>query len=148
MMAMNVIERFRKLCVKRGLTPGALLDANPEDFDILLLALRREFPEARNYSEREVNQALHQWLQSAGAMLEVDHVELRRWLVDFAILARDAYGHAYTLAPTPARLQKMEIDFAGIDFKREFVDANAAELHKRATRKAAWLQTQNRSANG
>ena len=145
---MNLIERFRKLSIKRGLTPGALLDASPEDFDILLLALRREFPQSRYYSEREVNETLHHWLQSAGAMLEVDHVELRRWLVDFAILSRDAYGHAYTLAPTPVRLQKMESDMAGIDFKRESADANAAESLKRATRKAAWLQTQNSSVNG
>ena len=145
---MDVLTRFRKLAIKRGLTPGALFDASPEDFDILLLALAREFPEARNYTEREVNETLHHWLQTAGAMLDVDHVELRRWLVDFAILSRDAYGHAYTLATTPARLQKMETDFVGIDFKRESAAANVAELQRRATRKAAWLQTQNRSANG
>ncbi len=145
---MNAIERFHKLAVKRGLTPGALLDANPEDFDILLLALRREFSAPRNYCEREVNESLHQWLQSTGAMLDVDHVELRRWLVDFAMLSRDAYGHAYTLAPTPARLKELEADIATVDFRREFADANAAERQKRAHRKEAWLQTQNRAANG
>jgi hypothetical protein len=145
---MNAIERFHKLAVKRGLTPGALLDASPEDFDILLLAMRCEFSEPRNYSEREVNESLHQWLQTTGAMLDVDHVELRRWLVDFGILSRDAYGHAYTLAATPARLKQLEADIAAFDFRREFADANAAELQKRARRKEAWLQTQNRAANG
>jgi hypothetical protein len=35
---MDTIERFRKLAIKRGLTPDALLDASPEDFDLLLLA--------------------------------------------------------------------------------------------------------------
>ena len=145
---METLARFRKLAIKRGLTPGALLDASPEDFDILLLALRREFPKPRNDTEREVNETLHHWLQSTGAMLDVDHVELRRWLVDFALLSRDAYGHAYTLAPTPARLKQMEADIAAIDFRREFTDANAAELQKRVSRKAAWLQTQDRSVNG
>ena len=145
---MKAIERFRKLTIKRGLTPGALQDASPEDFDILLLAIGREFSKARNYSEREVNDTLQHWLQSTGAMLDVDHVELRRWLVDFAILSRDAYGHAYKLAPTPARLKEMEADIAAIDFHREFTDASAAECQKRARRKDAWLQTQNRAANG
>ena len=143
----NAIERFRKLCIKRGLTPGALLDASPEDFDILLLALRREFPDARNYSEREVNEALYAWLQTTGVMLDVDHVELRRWLVDFAILSRDAYGQAYTLAPLPPRLKDLEPAMAAIDFRREFVAVNAAESQKRAARKAAWQQMQSRAAN-
>jgi hypothetical protein len=144
----NIIERFRKLCIKRGLTPGALLDASPEDFDLLLLALRREFPEARNYSERDVNEVLHEWLQTTGAMLDVDHVELRRWLVDFAMLSRDAYGHAYTLAPIPPRLKDLESAIKAIDFRQEFADANAADSQQRASRKAAWLLTQNRLANG
>ena len=145
---MNAIERFRKLAVKRRLTPGALLDASPEDFDILLLAISREFRQARNYSEREVNDTLHQWLQSAGAMLDVDHVELRRWLVDFAILSRDAYGHAYALRPTPPRMKEMDATVAEIDFYREFADANARESQQRAARKAAWMQSPHRSANG
>lgn len=145
---MDALAQFRKLAVKRGLTPGALLDASPEDFDILLLSLRCEFSATREFSEREVNDKLHQWLQSTGAMLDVDHVELRRWLVDFGILSRDAYGHAYTLAPTPARLKQMAADIAAIDFRREFADANAAERQKRANRKAAWQPTQNRTANG
>ena len=81
------IERFRKLAIKRGLTPGGLLDASPDDFNLLLLSLRREFVTVRRYNESEINEQLKNWLQTVGAMLEVDHVELRRWLVDLAILA-------------------------------------------------------------
>jgi len=43
---MDPAGRFRKLAVKRGLTPGTLHDACPEDFDLLLLSLRREFADA------------------------------------------------------------------------------------------------------
>ena len=53
------IERFRKLAIKRGLTPGALLDASPEDFHRLLLSVRREFAMAREYNERDVNAHKH-----------------------------------------------------------------------------------------
>ena len=135
------IERFRKLAIKRGLTPGALLDASPEDFNLLLLSLRREFVTARLYNESEINEQLKNWLQTVGAMLEVDHVELRRWLVDLAILARDAYGHVYTVASVPPHLMNMEADTLQIDFAREFSDANVRESQKRAARKAVWQQS-------
>ena len=138
---MDPVGRFRTLAVKRGLTPGALFEASPEDFDLLLLSLRREFLDGRNYTEREVNDLIGNWLRSAGGMLDVDHVELRRWLVDLAILARDAYGRAYSVAPLPPQLQELCDDVAQVDFRREFLDANEQELQKRAARKAAWQRT-------
>lgn len=134
------IERFRKLAVKRGLTPGGLLDASPEDLNLLLLSLRRQFVLARTYTEREVNEQIRNWLASVGAMLEIDHVELRRWLVDLSILSRDVYGHAYSVAPVPPHLLTLIGEIAQIDFALEFADANARESQKRAARKAAWQQ--------
>ncbi len=137
---MDPVERYRKLAVKRGLTPGAMLEASPGDFDVLLLSMRREFPAARRCSEREVNELLYLWLQSAGGMLAVDHVELRRWLVDLMIVSRDAYGLAYELAPVPTRLAKLDEELTAVDFRREFRLANDQEMQKRAARKAAWQQ--------
>ena len=139
------IERFRKLAVKRGLTPGGLLDASPEDLNLLLLSLRRQFVVTRNYTEREVNELISNWLATVGVMLEIDHVELRRWLVDLSILSRDVYGHAYSVAPIPPHLLKLEGEIAQIDFAFEFADATARESQKRATRKAAWQQAKSAS---
>ena len=138
---MTAVERFRKLAVKRGLAPGALLDASPDDFNLLLVVLRREFATERRYAEHEVNDVLKHWLQSAGGMLAVDHIELRRWLVDLMILTRDAYGREYSLAAVPPRLLQWDADSPHADFSREFADANARETQKRAARKAAWQQT-------
>lgn len=137
---MNPVEQFRKLAIKRGLTPGAMLASSPAEFNMLLYSLRREFAVSRTYAEREVNELIKHWLQSVGGMLEVDHVEMRRWLVDLAILARDAYGHVYQLAPVPPRLLTLDTELAQIDFAREFANANALESDKRAARKAAWQQ--------
>lgn len=137
---MVAIERYRKLAIKRGLTPGALMDASPDDFHLLLLSLRSEFATSREYSEGEVNELIANWLLLAGGMLDVDHVELRRWLVDMSILTRDAYGRAYLVAPVPAHLLKLDTDVAQLDFAREFADANERESQKRAARKAAWQQ--------
>lgn len=92
-------------------------------------------------SPSEVNEILYRWLQSAGGMLDVDYVELRRWLVDLKILSRDAYGRAYLLAPVPLRLAELNATVAGVDFGREFADANTQESQKRAARKMAWQQT-------
>ncbi|MEO8385163.1 MAG: DUF2087 domain-containing protein [Betaproteobacteria bacterium] len=142
---MVAIERFRKLAIKRGLTPGALLVASPEDFHLLMLSLRRQFTIGREYTEREVNEVIANWQSTAGGMLNVDHVELRRWLVDMSILARDAYGRAYAVAPLPAHLAIVDVDTAKLDFAREFADANVRESQKRTARKAAWQQTKSTS---
>ena len=142
---MAPIERFRKLAVKRGLTPGGMLDASPEDLDLLLLSMRRQFVVTRTFTEREVNEVISNWLASVGAMLDIDHVELRRWLVDLSILSRDVYGHAYSVAPVPPHLLKLEGEITQIDFALEFADANARESQKRATRKAAWQQARSAS---
>ncbi len=137
---MTPIERFRKLAVKRGLTPGGLLDTSPEDLYLLLLSLRRQFVATRNYTEREVDEQVSIWLTSVGAMLEIDHVELRRWLIDLSILSRDVYGHAYSVASVPRHLLSLEGEIAQIDFALEFSDANARESKRRAERKAVWQQ--------
>ncbi len=139
---MNEREHFRKLAIKRGLTPGALIDADPLGFDLLLIAAQRQFAEGRNYSEREVNEVLKHWLQTSGGMLAVDHVEMRRWLVDMGILTRDVYGQAYSRAPLPVRLKEMDSALATLDFNAEFNAVNEAEAKKRAARKAAWQREQ------
>lgn len=139
---MKELEHFRKLAIKRGLTPGALIDADPVGFDLLLIAAQRRFAEGRTYNEREVNEVLKHWLQTSGGMLAVDHVEMRRWLVDMGMLVRDAYGQAYSRAPLPERLKEMDSAVATLDFDAEFNAVNEAEAKKRATRKAAWQRGQ------
>ena len=142
---MSPIERFRKLAVKRGLTPDALFDASPEDLNLLLLSLRREFVIARACTERDVNELIGNWLGSVGAVLEVDRVELRRWLVELSVLSCDACGRAYAIAPVPTHLSRLDAEIAQLDFSREFADANARESKKRAARKAAWHRAKSAS---
>ena len=63
----------------------------------MLAVAARSFAPGRSYSEGEVNAILQDWLAREGSILSVDHVELRRWLVDCRVLARDDYGRAYAL---------------------------------------------------
>ena len=49
----------------------------------------------RVYTEREINDALQYWLFEVGSSLSLDHVVLRRYLVDDGFLSRESNGSAY-----------------------------------------------------
>jgi hypothetical protein len=53
------------------------------------------------YTEREANHRLQAALAEELAFLDLDHVELRRWLVDAGWWQRDGYGRAYQRVATP-----------------------------------------------
>ena len=50
------------------------------------------------YSENELNDSLRHWSARFGDNFGLDHVTLRRYLIDEGYLTRDAAGMAYTLA--------------------------------------------------
>ena len=56
---------------------------------VLLLKL------GQDYSEPQINDTLQKWLDTIGKSLEIDHVSLRRRLVDEGYLARDSAGRRY-----------------------------------------------------
>ena len=94
--AMQLPPRLESLVLKTGLHLGLL----PDSDRALVLALAAcEIEPARPLREDEMNRRLVDWLADVGQMLQTDHVELRRWLVDAAFVARDDWGHAYTRGP-------------------------------------------------
>jgi len=94
------------------------------------------FESDRPYSETDVKDVLERWQSSVGVGLEVDHVTLRRGLVDHRYLDRDASGSVYRMAdPLPDLFEwgihrvdpQLEIDRAGRDRagrKARFSDHN------------------------
>ena len=130
--------RFAALAVRRRLSLGVMHAANPGDFALVLAAAARAFDAAREYRERDVNEALRAWLAGPGAMLDVDHVELRRWLVDTGVLARDGYGRAYALGVPRADIAAAMAALAPHDPAAIARAACAHEAARRAERKAAW----------
>lgn len=54
----------------------------------------------RTYAENELNAVLIQWVASFGDNFGLDHVSLRRYLVDEGYLRRDSAGRFYELALT------------------------------------------------
>ena len=78
MDANAALARLRELAPRQGLSLGVMHSASPADFALLMAAAGRAFAGMGTCSEREVNDRLRAWRAGPGAMVAVDHVELRR----------------------------------------------------------------------
>jgi hypothetical protein len=136
------IERLGALAPRQGLSLGGMHSASPVDFALMLAAAARSFEPAHVYTERDVNHRLRAWLAGVGAMLAVDHVELRRWLVDTGVLTRDGFGRAYILGtPSPA-ISTVMAALAGHDLDGIARTARERDTARREARKSQWAQRQ------
>ena len=91
---------LRSFVVKDGVLLGGL--SEPQRRAALALAWAA-VPAADAFSEAQINTALKQQLEEGALMcLGIDHVELRRWLVDCAFVSRDGFGRCYAITPLHA----------------------------------------------
>jgi hypothetical protein len=134
----TAVQRFVVLAIRRDIALGALHSASLRDFELVLAAAGGGFIPGREYSEREVNDVLRLFLGAAGAMLATDHVELRRWLVDFRVLQRDGFGRVYTTGTPAAGISAAAREFAGVDLAPLAHEAREADVARRAERKSRW----------
>jgi hypothetical protein len=138
MRPVDHVQRFKTLVVKRGVSIGALFDSAVEDFDLCVGAASLCL-QGGTLSEIQVNEALKHWLAGPGQFLDVDHVELRRWLVDMGLWERDGYGRAYQRSRPPAeRFVDALGALSSIDQFALAANADKARADARAARKAAW----------
>lgn len=95
--------------LKRMLANGPLtaLPVRPHDLKVLLTLAAAQFEPGRMYSEPQVNDRLQEWLEPFCSPFGVDHVTVRRCLVDAGLLVRDKAGATYELA---ARRRSPRID--------------------------------------
>src|SRR6185436_10204981 len=87
-------KRLAQLCLT---SKTAEMPRRQRDRHILLKALSLSFEPGRFYTEPEVNRVIEYWLNQVGQSLEIDHVTLRRALVDEAYLTRAPAGEAYQI---------------------------------------------------
>lgn len=132
------LDSFRRLAITRGLALASLASGRRSDFVVVTAAATLVFASGRDYSEREINALLGEWLAGPGAMLACDHVELRRTLVDCRLLRRDGYGRRYGRGAAPHTWQDALAALANIDLAAEACAARAADAQRRAERKAQW----------
>ena len=136
------LARLEALAVRQNLSIGVLASSSPSDFALVLGAAGCAIEPGETLSERDVNERLKSFLASAGAMLAVDHVELRRWLVDNAVLARDGFGREYARGQPRAEIADAMHDLAGADLGKIVGDARSRDASRRAERKRIWQASQ------
>jgi tRNA(adenine34) deaminase len=136
------LERLAQLAVRQGVHIATLQQKDGRDLELVFATASLYFPADRLLDERGANAVLKEFLSTAGAMLDTDHVELRRWLVDTGFVRRTDFGSDYRRGTLPAWLA----DAAGALGRQELADA---ALQARATRDAqreskrqAWLARQ------
>ena len=84
----------------RRLLANGPLDAvprRPADQDLIVRLAAATLEEGREYTERDLNGHLKQWLATFVEPYGIDHVTLRRMLVDSRLLTRTTSGSLYVL---------------------------------------------------
>lgn len=84
----------------RRLLANGPLDAvprRPADQDLIVRLAAATLEERREYTERDLNEHLKQWLATFVEPYGIDHVTLRRMLVDSRLLTRTTSGSLYVL---------------------------------------------------
>jgi hypothetical protein len=119
--------------LKRLLANGPLtgLPTRRSDLELLLgLAISR-FEARRTYREVEVNEVLRGWLKAFSAPFGIDHVTLRRCLIDSQYLERNPSGSTYRVRSD--RIREPEPVPEPADVLAEIRSERAARKRKRAT---------------
>jgi len=83
------------------------------DLDIVLALACSAFERRRAYREHEVNERLNDWLARFTVPGTLDHVTIRRLMIDARLLLRDSAGRAYRL--NPAKQQSMPAAGSALD---------------------------------
>ncbi len=76
---------------------NTVIPKKAQDLHILLYSATLNFQPNVEYTEKEVNRQLQSWCETFGKNMGLDHVSLRRALIDERYLRRDASGTHYML---------------------------------------------------
>ena len=108
------VERLCRLGADRG--PRGF-PRKRRDRHILMKSIRMLVDAERVYTEAEINELLQNWNRDVAPAIAVDHVTLRRHLVDYGHLERTADGSSYRIGYPP--------DAVAFDLEVEDVDVRA-----------------------
>ncbi len=120
---------------------GQDLPKKPLDRQIVLISALLGLERGRKYSESELNAELQKWVISFGRRYNLDHVTLRRYLIDERYLVRDSAGGAYELAAPEARPYMFDATLMNLDLGALIAEAQAA----RELKKQQYLRGNSRS---
>ncbi len=111
---------------------GQDLPKKPLDRQIVLISAILGLERQRKYSESELNDELRKWTALFGQRYNLDHVTLRRYLVDERYIVRDTSGGSYELGSLDLLPTTFDPTLASFDLKALISEAKSAqELKKR-----------------
>ncbi len=120
-------KRLTDLCVKSGISG---LPRKRRDRHILLKSVSLTLDKTAEYTEQEIYQKLTDWLGEIGTSLRLDHVELRRRLVDEEYLGRARDGSRYWVALSSRIHIPFDPDIEATDVRR-LVHEGRSEIERR-----------------
>jgi hypothetical protein len=133
-------RRLRALAKRDGLTFATFATLPAADRAVLVATIAQSFAVDAVYREREVNERLKSWLSAAGAMIETDHVHVRRWLVDTGVMVRTPDCAEYRLsAATAADRAVLPGGIAALDAAAIVAATRREATEARSRRKTEWL---------
>ena len=133
------LERIAQLALRDGLLLSTLRERDLRDFELMLASAALFLPAGERLDERDANACLQRFLDTAGCMLDTDHVELRRWLADFGFVHRSDYGTDYRRGLIPGWLTAAADELDAGRLAQAATGARDARARERAARKAAWI---------
>jgi hypothetical protein len=92
--------------------PLTAMPKRPSDQHLIATLAAARFDPGREYREREVNEILEDWLATFCEPYGIDHVTLRRLLVDSRLLSRTTSGGSYRVST--AKMADVEADPAAV----------------------------------
>ena len=136
------LERLAQLAVRQGVHIATLQQKDGRDLELVFATASLFFPADRLLDERSANTVLKEFLSTAGAMLDTDHVELRRWLVDTGFVRRTDFGSDYRRGTLPAWLQEAAGTLGPQALADAAMQARTARDAQREAKRQAWLARQ------
>lgn len=124
-------RRLADLCLRSGMSG---LPKDDTSRHLLFTSMVSNLPADAPLDEKDVNVELTRWIATS-QIAGLDHVTLRRQLVDAGYLLRRGDGSEYRVAPSPPGQPAFEDDAARQDL-RVVLDARREEI---ARRKADFL---------
>jgi len=132
------LDRFRHLLLRQEVVVGKL---SHSDMGIIIVAAALAIPHGSTSTEKEVTERLARWLSTVGSNLQVDAVEMRRYLVDYRCLQRDPAGRAYTRSENwPTGWTEIAAGLESVDIEQFAEHVRLEEAERRAARKKAALE--------
>jgi len=122
------IKRLADLCIKSGL---AGFPKDDTSLHILLKSAVITLGQSESFTEKEVNEKLESWLKDISQMKGIDHVSLRRMLVDIGYLTRNGDGSSYQVLQPGPRPDLFDTTIDQLDIKNEIEAAREDIAHRK-----------------